>query len=518
MSGMRARLVGSYGLIILLLAGSVGVGLRGVQSVLKNGTAVTEHTAPYLTHLSEAALLAKSAATDERGFLLTSDPKFITEFDAKVPKAQAALDAATAVASKEEQRSAVTGIKAGLSSWVDLVHSEFALHATNPAKALKLAMGEHRDARKLYETSITAAAKQASSALAVSVAARDAAAAQAKVVQIILLIIAVTTAVVVAARMSRRVTVPLGEVLRLLTAGAGGNLTGRATHKSRDEFGTVASALNTMLDSLTEVLTSIAGSATSLATSTDQFKGTSTRIAASAEESSVQATLVAAAAEQVSANVQTVAAGTEEMSASIREIAKNTNDAAGVAAQAVHVAETANVTVAKLGDSSAEIGAVIKVINSIAEQTNLLALNATIEAARAGESGKGFAVVASEVKELARETSNATEDIGRRIEAIQTDTQAAVAAISQIAGIIEQINDTQSTIASAVEEQTATTNEMGRNVSEAASGSNEIARNITGVAAAAAATTVGVGETLDLSAELARMSIELNDRVASFTY
>ena len=144
-----------------------------------------------------------------------------------------------------------------------------------------------------------------------------------------------------------------------------------------------------------------------------------------------------------------------------------------------------NATVAKLGESSAEIGNVIKVITSIAQQTNLLALNATIEAARAGEAGKGFAVVANEVKELAKQTAKATEDISRKIEAIQNDTKGAVEAIAQIGKIINQINDIQNTIASAVEEQTATTGEISRNVAEAAKGSNEIAQNITGVAQAA---------------------------------
>ena len=135
-----------------------------------------------------------------------------------------------------------------------------------------------------------------------------------------------------------------------------------------------------------------------------------------------------------------MATGAEEMGASIKEIAKNATEAAKVATSAVKVAETTTATVSKLGDSSTEIGQVIKVITSIAQQTNLLALNATIEAARAGEAGKGFAVVANEVKELAKETAKATEDISRKIEAIQTDTKAAVDAIASISEVINQIN------------------------------------------------------------------------------
>jgi methyl-accepting chemotaxis protein len=220
------------------------------------------------------------------------------------------------------------------------------------------------------------------------------------------------------------------------------------------------------------------------------------------EETSSQATLVSAASEQVSKNVQTVAAGAEEMTASIREIAKNASEAARVANTAVKIVEATNRTIGKLGESSLEIGKVIKVITSIAQQTNLLALNATIEAARAGEAGKGFAVVAKEVKELAKATANATEEIGQKIEAIQGDTKGAVAAIGQITAVINQINDISSTIASAVEEQTATTSEMTRNIAEAAIGATSIVENISGVAVAARETSKAATDTQEPVTEL----------------
>jgi methyl-accepting chemotaxis protein len=251
--------------------------------------------------------------------------------------------------------------------------------------------------------------------------------------------------------------------------------------------------------------------AQSLATASEEMTSLSQQMSAAAEETSAQAGVVSAASEEVSRNLQTVATSTEEMSATIKEIAKNTTESAKITSEAVKVAQATNATVTKLGDSSAEIGQVIKVITSIAQQTNLLALNATIEAARAGEAGKGFAVVANEVKELAKETAKATEDISRKIEAIQSDTKGAVDAIGAIGKIINQVNDITNSIATAVEEQDATTNEMTRNVGEAARGASEIAKNIVGVAEAAKNTAQGATDSQRAAQELSHMAGELRE-------
>ena len=253
--------------------------------------------------------------------------------------------------------------------------------------------------------------------------------------------------------------------------------------------------------------------ANSLAASSKQLSAVSQEMSSNAEETSIQADVVAAAAEEVTNSMQTVGTSTEEMTASIREIAKNAHEAAKVATSAVRSAESTNATMAKLGQSSAEIGEVVKVITSIAQQTNLLALNATIEAARAGEAGKGFAVVANEVKELAKETAKATEGISRKIELIQANTSGAIATISEIGGIIAQINDISNTIASAVEEQAATTNEIARNVAEAVRGSAQVTENITAVATAAKSTTSGAAGTQQEAEELARMAAGLQKLV-----
>ncbi len=270
---------------------------------------------------------------------------------------------------------------------------------------------------------------------------------------------------------------------------------------------------------LQTLLKQVAANATGLGTSSQELKGLSVQMAANAEETSAQANVAAAAAEQVSTNVATVATAAEEMGASIREIAKSAAEAARVATTAVKVAVQTNRNGGQqLGESSGEIGNVIKVITSIAQQTNLLALNATIEAARAGEAGKGFAVVANEVKELAKQTAKATEDISRKIEAIQGDTKGAVAAIEQIGKIINQINDIQTTIATAVEEQTATTGEISRNVAEAAKGSGEIAQNVTGVAHAARGTTEGANQTKRSADDLSRTALEFQNRDSAFQW
>ncbi|GAA3155344.1 hypothetical protein GCM10010466_52860 [Planomonospora alba] len=335
---------------------------------------------------------------------------------------------------------------------------------------------------------------------------------------IALFLVALVLGLGLAVAVARMIVRPLAAVSRALGAAANGDLTGRVDVTSRDEAGQMAAAVNQANGALRQTMESLAASADALAASSGELAAVSDRIAASADEASAQAGNAAAAANQVSHNVQTVAAGSEEMGASIQEIAHNAGEGAKVASQAVAVAEATNETVAKLGASSAEIGDVVKTITSIAEQTNLLALNATIEAARAGDAGKGFAVVAGEVKDLAQETAKATEDIAKRVQAIQADTESAVAAIAEIGDIIGKINDYQLTITSAVEEQTATTGEMTRGVAEAAQGSTDIAAGIAVLADATRVTAEGVTDSRQAAAALAELSDRLHRLVAGFRY
>ncbi len=316
----------------------------------------------------------------------------------------------------------------------------------------------------------------------------------------------------------RGITRPLSKTVQVLRAVSGGDLRSRLSVDSHDEIGLMGQALNEALENMSRALEAIDRGARKLATSSARLSEISQSLSSASEETAAQAGVVSSATEQVNNGIHTVSAGSEEMSATICEIARNAAEAAKVAAIAVAVADQTNTTVAQLGESSAEIGGVLKVITSIAGQTNLLALNATIEAARAGEAGKGFAVVANEVKELAKQTALATEDIGHKIEAIQKNTYGAVQAIDQIGTIIKQINEIQANIASAVEEQTATTSEMSRNMQESAMGSGEINRIITDLVTATRDTSDGVSETRRAAVELAELAVDLQKQVGRFQY
>jgi methyl-accepting chemotaxis protein len=323
-----------------------------------------------------------------------------------------------------------------------------------------------------------------------------------------------------------------------------GDLTMRLPVNGKDEIADLSQWFNMFVEKLRDIIKNITSSTSLVASSSEELSAVSTQMAASSEEMTSQSTTVASASEQATANVnnisvaaeemstgvKTVATAIEEMSSSLNEVAKNCQKESQIAAAANSRTKSTRDLMEHLGVSSKEIGKVIDVINDIADQTNLLALNATIEAASAGEAGKGFAVVANEVKELAKQTAQATEQISSQIEEMQSSTSSAVGAIEEVTKIIEEINAISHTIVSAVEEQSATVNEIARsvggasqaageiakNVSESAKGLTEVSSTIQGVNKAATDTASGVGNIKSSAQELSKLATGLQGIINQF--
>lgn len=345
---------------------------------------------------------------------------------------------------------------------------------------------------------------------------------------------------------ARGITRPIrraADMLKDISDGEG-DLTRRLEVVGRNEIGDLATYFNRFVEKLQGIITSIAGNTVTLAGSSTELSATATQLAGGATETETQSAAVAASAdvlthsmngmaasaEQMSENVKTVAAAVEEMTVSIGEVASNAEQAASVADQASRLADASNQKVAKLGGAAEEIGKIIVAIQDIAEQTNLLALNATIEAARAGDAGKGFAVVANEVKELARQTAEATESIRKSIVGIQDSIGDTVQSIGEISHVIKEVNSVSRVIASAVEEQSITTKEIAQNVAQtsvaaatvsqgvaqSAAASQDIARTIGGVSNAAQQTAQGASHTQMSGRELSRIAEELKVLVGQF--
>ena len=329
---------------------------------------------------------------------------------------------------------------------------------------------------------------------------------------------AVLVAIGAALWIASRIVKPLRGTVEVFEQVAEGDLTPRLDVHSHDEIGQMATALNKTLSTTDNAISAIDHSANELANASFSFNDRSHQLATSAAMVANEASSASAGVHQVGEGITTVAAATEEMTTAIAEITRNAHQAADIAANAVNVAGRTKDTITKLGTSSQEVGAVIKLIDSIAEQTNLLALNATIEAARAGEAGKGFAIVANEVKDLSHETTKATQEIAARIDAIQTETTHAVDAIAEITTIIDTINDIQTTIAAAIEEQTATTGEISNTISSVAATSNDIATRITAVATAVADTSTAIEHNRTDAERLTALSAELKHLTATFHY
>jgi methyl-accepting chemotaxis protein len=297
---------------------------------------------------------------------------------------------------------------------------------------------------------------------------------------VLFVVVVICSVILVSIIISGAVTKPLSNTVAMIKdiAQGEGDLTRRLDVNSGDEVGELSRWFNAFIENLHYMVKSIAENAKSLTDSSQELTRLSglmdkssvdmshraDAVASSAHDMRTNMSSVSSSMQEASMNTGVVASATEEMTSTINEIATNSEKARDITDKAVAQAKKASDRVRELGIAANDIGKVTETITEISEQTNLLALNATIEAARAGEAGKGFAVVANEIKELARQTAEATKDIKIKIEGIQGSTSGTISDIGEISKVINDVNDIVSTIATAVEEQSATTKEIAKNV------------------------------------------------------
>ncbi|PWJ53005.1 methyl-accepting chemotaxis sensory transducer with TarH sensor [Quadrisphaera granulorum] len=515
-----AKLYLGFGAVLALLLVVAGIGVvrlgesqKHLDDLASSGLVSVETADQVMTALVQARLDLANAA-------LTPDA-------AGTEKAIAALDAdqktidehwkdylATSPASSAAQQKAFTD---GLAAW----------RATLPP-LLALAKANDLDGFVDQRTKVATPAAQVmttalqeivkvEAAAATAMSDDGAAAYRAAVVMLVVCaLFAAALAVAIAVAVARSTARPLARVLAVVEGMAAGRLDARVKLDRQDEVGRLAAATDTSLDALSAAMREIRDEATALNASSSSLSSVSVQLSSGAQEAAAQTQVVSAASEEVTVSISTVAAAGEEMTAAIAQIATATSEASQMASSAVAAAGAAGGAIERLGVSSKEIGDVVKLITSIAEQTNLLALNATIEAARAGELGKGFAVVAGEVKELARQTAQATDEIIGKVSATQGDAASAASAVTQIGDVIARIDEVQATIAAAVEEQSATTSEMVRNVTEISTGSEQISANISSIAEGTEQNRASAGMTASAATDVTASAAKLTELTGRF--
>ncbi|MBK3403633.1 methyl-accepting chemotaxis protein [Methylorubrum populi] len=540
-------------LVAMVAAGIVTLAHNTLDRLQRTTQEVVDVRAARVITALQTALAIDEAVISEKNIILETDGPALAaqhkRFEAARERALSGVDRLIAMADTDARRTMLGELKAAVAGFFTTVERSIELGLKNQnVEAAKVSSDVVRPVRtkaiEAIEKRVTAnisdleAAKQQAQEVGQSAAMALIAIAAAGLLIAFSLLGLIAIAGVVR---------PMGRLVRVLERMAGGEIeTDIAEARRGDEIGAVARAVEgikalvarkaaeqaelkrvadeaatverrrTMIELADGFERAVGGVVGMVSSSATELQATAQQMTATATQTASQSTTVAAAAEEAASNVGTVAAAAEELGASVQEIGRQVGTSAGMAQLAVGEADQSAVLVHELSQAAARIGDVVNLIANIASQTNLLALNATIEAARAGEAGRGFAVVASEVKELAAQTSRATEEISGQIAQIQGATGQAVSAIGGITGRIREINAVTATIAAAVEEQGAATQEIVRNVSQAAAGAGEVTSNIAGVAQASEETGAAATQVLASASELSRQSEHLRAEVARF--
>ena len=528
---IQTKLLTGFGIMVLLI-GIIGFsGYRSVRNLHGSMDQVIRVQLPSLDFLIEADRDLQQLLVAERSMLFT-DPQsklfseFVEEYEANFKQSDTRWNKYKALAMTDAEKAVFDTYENARREWTADSRKVLNLVGQGTSQAIeearRISLG---DAKQHFEKMRDQLDKLTEINLAqvdAEAKAADATYAANKTMLLVSILFGVGVGFLLAWTISRMIVRPVKAMVAGLKdiARGEGDLTKRLEGLAQDELGDLAGWFNTFMDKLQGIIREMADNAGMLdsasgtlaelsnhmSTGAEEMSGKSDGVAAAVEEMSANIGNVAAAMEQSSTNVDVVSASAEEMSSTINEIAQNAEKARSISDQAVVTARGSSEQMDALGKAAVGVGKVVETITEISEQVNLLALNATIEAARAGEAGKGFAVVANEIKELAKQTSNATLDIKDKIDDIQASTDGAVSGINEVTAVIGTINDIVATIASAVEEQSTATMEIAKNIAEVSNGIQEVNENINQSSTVSSQIAMDIGSVNVSSNEMANSS------------